>query len=1088
MAGDYSRIANGVFDRYCAVLKQQGRVEIDSDWNAQIAEMLRRWTTQAADTFGPAAVPVQTTPDGFLISGISGSATDFSIGAGRCYVDGLQAEIFSGETFNGKPISYLNQPFYPEPPALTPGSGLVYLDVWEREVTAIQDPHLPDVALGGVDTTTRLQTVWQVKVLAPSTSGPALSCGMDLSTLFPASAGRISTRATAPVAPTDPCILPDEGGYRGVENRLYRVEIHHGGDASSARWKWSRDNASIVSRVTAISNGSGGAVLTVDRIGRDKVLRFAADDWVELTDDYHELLGVPGFVAQIVGAPDETSLTIKLGASVPTGAPGFDLTNPSSRHTRLIRWNQKSGVGADGLLPIKSGWVALEDGVEVKLDVDSKAPGGQFNVGDYWCFEARVADASVRELHEMPPLGIHHHYCTLATFSLPAGGPVNPSSCRVLWPPAVNATGEDGCACTICVNAHDHNAGTATIAMAVAKASQTGGRICLGPGVFNLGSAPLLLQGLRNVTLMGQGPATVLLYGGPAAAVAIGESMNLRLQDMTILAFAVGSLTSGPPQAAGVIGVYLRNSAAIAIERCGIVAASLGAATGATSAAVACAAVALDGFLLELLIRDNVLFGDIGLCKAGALGNAAALAGGAEFKPETRSVLALANVTIADNWMICGVAGVQLSDATLANGLTAYALKLALEGNRIDGPNKFGAAIEGVSLPNADIQIARNHFFVTGAGIGCAADAATIVDNFVTWTGAPANAGPAAGAVVVSSIPGGKLPINQARVLRNRIEAFAGPGVNVSGLVRACTIADNSIVNVVSYGITVTGGLASYETIVRDNEIYIVSAPSQTANSTASNATGAQASSTTVWKDIGADSPLGTQFFAGVFVASAPLASVCGNSIAAVGTEPGAVAERHGVYLADVASAIVADNRIGDIGSARASDLPCYGVRVAGSANLAAADRRSDIGVRGNEIRQASIFADQPRVFVGIDFESRAPTEIGVTASITDNCVTGHSLKPLILGRSTGQILLNGNRCAQSNAKSPAVVELDGATIIAGSNRVESQSDAAAMALTTSAGDGKTPAATVLGNIVKGQIMLNGQALSTPWSPLNIEL
>src|SRR5580704_13567388 len=101
MAGDYSRIADGLFKRYSAVLKQQGRVDLDSDWNAFIAQSLRRWTTQADDTFGPAAVPEQTTPNGFLISGITGSSTDFAIGAGRCYVDGLQAENFAGETVGG---------------------------------------------------------------------------------------------------------------------------------------------------------------------------------------------------------------------------------------------------------------------------------------------------------------------------------------------------------------------------------------------------------------------------------------------------------------------------------------------------------------------------------------------------------------------------------------------------------------------------------------------------------------------------------------------------------------------------------------------------------------------------------------------------------------------------------------------------------------------------------------------------------------------------------------------------------------------------------------------------------------------------
>jgi hypothetical protein len=47
----------------------------------------------------------------------------------------------------------------------TPGAYLVYLDVWERHLTALDDPALREVALGGPDTTTRVQTVWQVRAV-----------------------------------------------------------------------------------------------------------------------------------------------------------------------------------------------------------------------------------------------------------------------------------------------------------------------------------------------------------------------------------------------------------------------------------------------------------------------------------------------------------------------------------------------------------------------------------------------------------------------------------------------------------------------------------------------------------------------------------------------------------------------------------------------------------------------------------------------------------------------------------------------------------------------------------------------------------
>ena len=46
----------------------------------------------------------------------------------------------------------------------TAGRHLAYLDVWQREVTTLEDPDLVEIAVG-VDTTARSQTAWQVRVL-----------------------------------------------------------------------------------------------------------------------------------------------------------------------------------------------------------------------------------------------------------------------------------------------------------------------------------------------------------------------------------------------------------------------------------------------------------------------------------------------------------------------------------------------------------------------------------------------------------------------------------------------------------------------------------------------------------------------------------------------------------------------------------------------------------------------------------------------------------------------------------------------------------------------------------------------------------
>ena len=95
----------------------------------------------------------------------------------------------------------------------------------------VRGPDLVEKALG-VDTTTRLQTVWQVKCARPvgatrparrrSTRSPLASGDRAL--------GRPADdrHRTVPGQP-DPCLVPPSGGYKGLENQLYRVEIHDGG-------------------------------------------------------------------------------------------------------------------------------------------------------------------------------------------------------------------------------------------------------------------------------------------------------------------------------------------------------------------------------------------------------------------------------------------------------------------------------------------------------------------------------------------------------------------------------------------------------------------------------------------------------------------------------------------------------------------------------------------------------------------------------------------------------------------------------------------------------------------------------------------
>lgn len=116
---------------------------------------------------------------------ISVQGQALSIGSGRYYVDGILC-------INPEPLAYGQQNFLINPnptdaallASLAQGSITiiqVYLEVWQRLVTALDDPCLRESALGQADTTARLQTVWRVVASPP----PQSSAGFVAGALFP---------------------------------------------------------------------------------------------------------------------------------------------------------------------------------------------------------------------------------------------------------------------------------------------------------------------------------------------------------------------------------------------------------------------------------------------------------------------------------------------------------------------------------------------------------------------------------------------------------------------------------------------------------------------------------------------------------------------------------------------------------------------------------------------------------------------------------------------------------------------------------------------------------------------------------------
>ena len=464
MKGDFTRRTFKPFRSYSSVLMQQGRVQLDSDWNEQAEIGLAREQRMLRDIIGPngtgqsgtyatggpfhvrflynhvlsayravidysvdddssifsnrfylngelieqvyAEVPAKngeevshgndityevsstTLPDGrqlkvgmFILSA-RGDSWGYRRKGPISAISGNNVTMYAEEITEDQPATdcrivalyeYLDQPYYVNPPDLpTSGTYVAYLDVWRRHVTATESPSLREAALGGADTATRTQTVWQLKFVA-ATEAEASGQGWKESLLrkYP---GPMTARYN-----------PTPGQVQSLENRLYRVEIHKGGKPSAGTpmaptvtFKWSRDNGAQA----APWLGDNGP-LRVGTQGREEALGFAAGQWIELSDDERDFKNLPGAFVQISAGPSAAP-----GGQFLPVAMGTD-TNFANYHgnPKVRRWDSAGSatypLDAKPASPMNP-WIPLENGIEVMFD-----PDAEYQTGDYWLIPAR---------------------------------------------------------------------------------------------------------------------------------------------------------------------------------------------------------------------------------------------------------------------------------------------------------------------------------------------------------------------------------------------------------------------------------------------------------------------------------------------------------------------------------------------------------------------------------------------------------------------------------------------------------------------------------------------------------------------------
>ena len=532
MGGDYTRFTFDPIKQFSGVRKQQGRVSLDSDFNEFEAILDRRRRAQMYDTVGSVgrAVVPMTTPNGFKIA-LSG--THLTIDAGRAYVDGILAECFGdmepgraidrddvlGGVRGAAPLGYDRQPFfYAGFPDLTTTANTintVYLDVWQREVTVFEDDALREPALNGPDTATRVQTAWQVKVLrqaAASANCAATPAGW--AALVAPSTARLTAKADGVLQPPPgPCEINPSGGYTGLENRLYRVEVHADGALGGgvrAKFKWSRDNASLAARVAAIEQSGTHWTITVSSTGPDTWTRFDHGDHIELIDDDVEFAmrdkGVGGVMMTVVSV-DHANQVLVVDANLSA------FTLHPARHPRIRRWDSAS-PNEPTVRDVAAGVPAvLENGIAITFD---GAATDTLHAGDYWVFEARTADGSIGRLVNAPPRGTLHHFAKLGYVTI---GQL-PTDCRVFWPPPFGGGGTGESCCTVVVKPGGD------IQAAIGSLGGAGGCVCLKMGTHVIPQALQITQ--DNITLHAEAPwVTVRLDGSGPLLLSIRGAANV---------------------------------------------------------------------------------------------------------------------------------------------------------------------------------------------------------------------------------------------------------------------------------------------------------------------------------------------------------------------------------------------------------------------------------------------------------------------------------------------------------------------------------------------------------------------------------
>ena len=423
MKGQISRDSFRPRQRYSGVFQTQGAMVTDADLSEK-----SRIAQDRTDKLGDDAIHDGVPETGGAVGITAGDLPELREGV--VYADGVRGLLRANDPSNlsGPLDLFTDQADLPQGPALPMARQIIYADLWERPVFALEDAYLADAGLHGAETAFRTRTMTQLKAIElPDSQGDdtdltAAAVEAAIAGVPKIGTAELALSAHSPETLIDECDPCAEvvSATQAISNALWRLEV--------IAVAGPPESPTELTLAWSIENGSAIAPADVEHEAFERANKVY--EFFSVTTESHR-----GVFADPADACRPTFVDDL--ATTPT--PATDHGGGAWPFVR--RWDGTAVVdlGTGNATPLGGGFTLNVNSDQIELMVDAftatlDLAGATVVAGDYWLVELRsfAAEADRIRLVQATPIGIEHHYCTLFATRDQAVLPLHDSQVRKL--------------------------------------------------------------------------------------------------------------------------------------------------------------------------------------------------------------------------------------------------------------------------------------------------------------------------------------------------------------------------------------------------------------------------------------------------------------------------------------------------------------------------------------------------------------------------------------------------------------------------------------------------------------------------------